>query len=165
MNMKKIVYFRILLGGLIAVIFIIIYLIWGISSAIKISTNVNKLIFTSLNSAVLQTVHQLPRSNEGIVNDFKANKQDVQKIFQMNNEINHRLGFVKSLPVSKFLYSADPQIMGPSVLKVNLRWTYTVYRLGWPLARYSQVDELILEHASNGSIWSLNQSGVVINRS
>ena len=162
MNKKKSIYKRVFLIVMVVIIFTIIYLIWGISSAIKISTHADQVIFSSLNNIVMQTVRQLPRSNKGFVNGFKANNQDSQKISQMNKEINLHLAFVKNLPISSFSYSVDSKFMGPSVLRVDLNWSYTVYRLSWPLAKYSQDNELILEHASNGTIWSLDQSGKVI---
>jgi len=83
----------------------------------------------------------------------------------MQGIINSQITSVEKYPIQNFSYTVDPQFEGPSVLEVNLMWSYTVPRLGWPLMQYSRSYLIILEHASDGSVVSLNQSGQVVPKS
>jgi len=56
---------------------IIVYLVWGNSSALKIASKTDKQVST-IENVIIQTVNKLPQSDAGFVAGYKATKFDLQ---------------------------------------------------------------------------------------
>ncbi len=144
------------------IVVIAVYLIWGIWSAKDISISVDKSVSTVEQAAILRTLQKIPQSGTGVVNGYAPTKNEMQKIANMKSTINNELHSISKFPIRDFTNSVDVQVLGPSIIKIDLSWSYSVPRLGWSLMQYSRVYSLRLEHASDGSIKGLDQSGHII---
>lgn len=149
----------------LVILIVVFYLIWGVSSARNISIKADKTISTIEQIAIVKTIQQLPQSDAGFVNGYTVTKHDTQQISNLQSVIASQLKSVSKFPITGFTYSVNAQFVGPSVMKIDLSWSYTVPRLGWPLVEYSREYPLVLEHASDGSVKSLDQSGNVLSPS